>query len=284
MLFVPQPVPPAPDVRHRERLYEQPRRQLPHDRVPGRHPAGPDDPPRRADEDPRAKSRLPAQAAQGDPRHCPAKMYDGCTRNAYHIFMYRYQKEHFAGMPRKRFLEALRPRAWIAMPGYGRLNKEAFIKNSLASRSWQRLFPAETLAKWEERTECPANDKLSEEAAWFTQPTLLGPRSDMDQVGSRPFAKYRPTLEPWPKPSDRADRHARRLEPRQSWLGPGNPGAAACRGRAPGKPPVMQQPATSSLRQSSRLPSSNTARRKCSLPQGAGDRAGPAVEVPGGGR
>ncbi len=27
----------------------------------------------------------------------PARMYDGCTRNAYHIFMYRYQKEHFAG-------------------------------------------------------------------------------------------------------------------------------------------------------------------------------------------
>jgi hypothetical protein len=44
------------------------------------------------------------------------------------------------------------------------------------------LFPAETLAKWEERTACPANDKLSEEAAWFTQTTLLGPRSDMDQM------------------------------------------------------------------------------------------------------
>ena len=29
------------------RLYEQPRRQLPHDGVPGRDPAGPDDPPRR---------------------------------------------------------------------------------------------------------------------------------------------------------------------------------------------------------------------------------------------
>ena len=112
----------------------------------------------------------------------PARMYEGCTRNAYHLFMYRYQKEHFAGMPRKRFLEALKAEGVTCNPGYGRLNKEAFIKRSLASRSWQRLFPAETLAKWEERTECPANDKLSEEAAWFTQTTLLGPRSDMDQM------------------------------------------------------------------------------------------------------
>jgi perosamine synthetase len=112
----------------------------------------------------------------------PAKMYDGCTRNAYHLFMYRYQKEQFAGLPRKRFIEALRAEGVDCNAGYGRLNKDEFIKNSLASRSWQRLFPAETLAKWEERTECPANDKLSAEAAWFTQPTLLGPRSDMDQM------------------------------------------------------------------------------------------------------
>ena len=112
----------------------------------------------------------------------PARMYDGCTRNAYHLFMYRYQKDHFAGLPRKQFLEALKAEGVDCNAGYGRLNKEPFIKSSLASRSWQRLFPAETLAKWEERTECPANDKLSEEAAWFTQSTLLGPRSDMDQM------------------------------------------------------------------------------------------------------
>jgi dTDP-4-amino-4,6-dideoxygalactose transaminase len=112
----------------------------------------------------------------------PAKMYDNCSRNAYHLFMYRYQKEHFSGLPRKRFLEALRAEGVDCNAGYGMLNKGAFIKNSLASRSWQRLFPAEALAKWEERTACPANDKLSEEAAWFTQTTLLGPRSDMDQM------------------------------------------------------------------------------------------------------
>ena len=112
----------------------------------------------------------------------PAKMYEGCTRNAYHLFMFRYDKEHFGGLSRKRFLEAIRAEGIDCNPGYGPLNKDEFIKNSLASRSWQRLFPAETLAKWEERTQCPANDKLSEEAAWFTQPVLLGPRGDMEQV------------------------------------------------------------------------------------------------------
>ena len=62
------------------------------------------------------------------------------------------------------------------------LNREAFIKNSPASRSYQRLFPTGTLAKWQDRVACPAHDKLSEEAAWFPQNTLLGPRSHMDQM------------------------------------------------------------------------------------------------------
>jgi len=48
----------------------------------------------------------------------------------------------------------------------------------------RQQFPgsAETLARWAERTACPAIDKLSEEAAWFTWTTLLGPRNDMDQM------------------------------------------------------------------------------------------------------
>ena len=109
-------------------------------------------------------------------------MYEGCTRNAYHLWMYRYQKEHFAELPRARFLKALAAEGFQCNPGYGRLNKEAFITDTLRSRSYQRLFPSETLAQWEERTACPANDKVSEVAAWFPQATLLGPRADMDQL------------------------------------------------------------------------------------------------------
>lgn len=112
----------------------------------------------------------------------PAKMYEGCTRNAYHLWMYRYRKEHFAGLPRAKFLKALAAEGIQCNPGYGRLNQESFIKDTLHSRSYQRLFSAETLAKWGERTACPANDKLSEEAAWFPQTVLLGPRPDMDQI------------------------------------------------------------------------------------------------------
>ena len=36
-------------------------------------------------------------------------MYDGCTRNAYHLYMFRYDKARFAGLPRAAFLKALAP-------------------------------------------------------------------------------------------------------------------------------------------------------------------------------
>lgn len=37
----------------------------------------------------------------------PAKTYPGRTRNAYHLYMFRYDKQHFANMPREKFLKAL---------------------------------------------------------------------------------------------------------------------------------------------------------------------------------
>ena len=35
---------------------------------------------------------------------------------------------------------------------------------------------------WLERINCPQNDKLTEEAVWFTQTMLLGTKTDMEQI------------------------------------------------------------------------------------------------------
>ena len=37
----------------------------------------------------------------------PARLYEGCTRSAYHLYMFRYQKEQFANLSRAQFLRAL---------------------------------------------------------------------------------------------------------------------------------------------------------------------------------
>jgi dTDP-4-amino-4,6-dideoxygalactose transaminase len=114
----------------------------------------------------------------------PARMYDGCTRNAYHLYMFRYQPEAFAGLPRARFLEALRAEGVPCGGGYAPMNREKYVSATLASKAYQRIYPKEVLAGWAERNRCPANDRLCEEAVWLTQTMLLGPRRDMDDVAA----------------------------------------------------------------------------------------------------
>lgn len=112
----------------------------------------------------------------------PAKMYDGCTQNAYHLYMFRYQPEQFAGLPRARFLQALAAEGIPASGGYSPLNKESFLKSALESRGFQRVYSKEELARWEERNQCPENDRLCQEAVWLTQNMLLGTHQDLEQI------------------------------------------------------------------------------------------------------
>ncbi|HEU0090630.1 MAG TPA: DegT/DnrJ/EryC1/StrS family aminotransferase [Vicinamibacteria bacterium] len=112
----------------------------------------------------------------------PARMYAGCTRNAYHLYMFRYDPAQFASLPRARFLEALKAEGIPAAAGYAPLNKEAFLEDTLTSRGFRRIYGERAFAEWRERSQCPQNDRLCGEAVWLGQTMLLGTRADMDQI------------------------------------------------------------------------------------------------------
>jgi len=114
----------------------------------------------------------------------PAKMHEGCTRNAYHLYMMRYNAGHFGGLPRATFLKALEAEGIPASGGYFPLNKEPFLKSSFASGGFQAIYPKQRIARWDDQNHTPANDKLCTEAVWFTQNLMLGPRRDMDQIAA----------------------------------------------------------------------------------------------------
>lgn len=114
----------------------------------------------------------------------PAMLEKGCTRSAWHLYMFRYEAARFAGLPRARFLRALAAEGVPCSSGYTPLNKQPFLENVFHGRGYQRLFSAERLRRWREQNQCPVNDKLCEEAVWFTQTMLLGGRPDMEQIAS----------------------------------------------------------------------------------------------------
>jgi len=114
----------------------------------------------------------------------PARMPAGCTRNAYHLYMFRYDAAHFAGLSRAQFLKALRAEGVPASGGYAPLNKDPLFQNALNTRGFERLYGKQAFAQWTARTACPVNDRLCDEAIWFTQTMLLAPREAMEQIAT----------------------------------------------------------------------------------------------------
>ena len=112
----------------------------------------------------------------------PARMYEGNTRSAWHLYMFRYRKEQFGGLPRSTFLKALQAEGVPASSGYSPLNKEPFLRSAFQAQVYKKMYPADRLTRWEEQNACPVNDKLCEEAVWFTQTMLLDTREGMDQI------------------------------------------------------------------------------------------------------
>lgn len=80
----------------------------------------------------------------------PQRLTEHCTRNAWHLFMFRYQGQ----LSRDRFVEAMRAEGIPCSSGY---------------RPWS----PET---------CPVNAKLCAQAVWLTQTMLLDSRTGMEQI------------------------------------------------------------------------------------------------------
>lgn len=112
----------------------------------------------------------------------PARMYPGCTRNAYHLYMFRYDAARFGGLPRAAFLKALNAEGVPALAGYSPLNKEPFLQDAFAAHGFSSIYSKARMDAWHAQNNCPQNDRLCTEAVWLVQTMLLGPRQDMEDI------------------------------------------------------------------------------------------------------
>jgi dTDP-4-amino-4,6-dideoxygalactose transaminase len=113
----------------------------------------------------------------------PARMYDGCTRNAYHLYMFRYNPARFAGLDRAKFIAALGAEGVPASPGYGVMNKDDYVSGLAKNKHFLKLYGEKRLKDWLDRNQSlTQNDKVCEQAVWFTQNMMLAERSQMDQI------------------------------------------------------------------------------------------------------
>jgi dTDP-4-amino-4,6-dideoxygalactose transaminase len=112
----------------------------------------------------------------------PHKLYEGVTRAAYHLYPFRYKKEHFNNLPRSKFLAALGAEGIPCSGGYGPQYKDGLIEAALNSKNFKRSFSKQRLGRYRDELHYPDNDQLCEEAVWLSQRLLLATKRDMDDI------------------------------------------------------------------------------------------------------
>jgi len=110
----------------------------------------------------------------------PQKRPASCTRHSYHLLMLRFDAAAF-GAPRDSVINALRAEGIPCSAGYGfPLHRQPLFRNKHFGP-----FLEEAGARIDySQTNCPNSDRICKESIWLEQSLFLGPRSDMDDIGS----------------------------------------------------------------------------------------------------
>ena len=107
------------------------------------------------------------------------------TRNSNHLFVARYNASEFGGLPRQRFLEALRAEGVPCSSGYplGMHRAEVFLNPEGELR---HIWPREGSVDVDYRAmHCPIADRAcAEEAVWIPGPVLLDTPEGMEQIAT----------------------------------------------------------------------------------------------------
>ena len=108
--------------------------------------------------------------------------YPQCNRRTYYEFGMRFDADHFSGMSKSKFVQAMRAEGIPIDGGYPRMNKQPFIEESLNSRGFRTVFSPERLAKYRAENLCPNNDQLCKMVLSVGQQTLIGTKEDVSDI------------------------------------------------------------------------------------------------------
>jgi dTDP-4-amino-4,6-dideoxygalactose transaminase len=99
------------------------------------------------------------------------------TRHAYHLFIFRYDREAFGGMSREDFIAALRGEGIPSSPGYSPLYRSPGFRIDPATHPFAGAVDCS-------RVHLPEVEKACEEAVWLGQSMLLAEEKDMDDISA----------------------------------------------------------------------------------------------------
>jgi dTDP-4-amino-4,6-dideoxygalactose transaminase len=107
----------------------------------------------------------------------------GATRCAWHLFLFKYDRDRMQGISRNRFVEALAAEGIPVSNGYNPLYREGMFRNA-----WDRTIPPFAPSVYSgsvdyETTFCPNCEHLCGDGSfWLYQSCLLGSQKDVDDI------------------------------------------------------------------------------------------------------
>ncbi|MBL7092667.1 DegT/DnrJ/EryC1/StrS family aminotransferase [candidate division KSB1 bacterium] len=108
------------------------------------------------------------------------KADDNITSNSLHLFICRYQKEHFKDVPKNTFIDAMRKEGFILSAGYSiPLYTQPVFKNLAFGARGKKVDVGVDYTSYH----LPETEKACyEEAIWVPQSVLLGEQDDMKDI------------------------------------------------------------------------------------------------------
>ena len=105
------------------------------------------------------------------------------SRAVWHLYAFRYDAAQFNGLPRNKFIKALRAEGVPCSGGYHEQYNDGLLDEAINSRGFTRLFTPERLKAYRDSfQELKGNKQVCETTVGVFQTLLLADRGDMDHI------------------------------------------------------------------------------------------------------
>jgi dTDP-4-amino-4,6-dideoxygalactose transaminase len=115
----------------------------------------------------------------------PRKDYKETTRTSYYYYGFRFKEKEF-GITRDAFTKALQAEGIPASTNLGvtsyPLYNNGVVESVISSKTYRKLYSKERLDDYRASLNLPEVQKLCNETVGFHSNTLLGPKSDIDDI------------------------------------------------------------------------------------------------------
>ena len=113
----------------------------------------------------------------------PARLPEN-SQAVWHLYPFRYDAAAFKGLPREKFIRAMRAEGIPCSAGYQEQYFDGLLDEAIASRGFKRLFSARRLKEYRDSfQELKGNRQVCATTVAITQNLLLAESKDIDLIG-----------------------------------------------------------------------------------------------------